>query len=262
MKWSLPAFAINRPITLIMLIVTLLCLGGVAWWLTPIEFLPRVDVPILTCYIPYPNSSPRQVENEVAIPAEGEFMTLSGLERITSYSNSGGCNILMRFAWDTDMSLATGELRDRIERLKLKIPPEIERVFIRRYHSDQQPVLRFALFRDEQQDELVHSARTLLKNRLMRVKGVAEVTVSGRANEEVFVEFDQNALHSLNLGIYQVVSVLQSRNINLSVGQRTDGATRYYVRTVNEYNSPSELREQLLTPTVIRLKDVAAFNVR
>lgn len=262
MKWSLPAFAINRPITLIMLIITLLCLGGVSWWFTPIEFLPRVDVPILTCYIPYPNSSPRQVENEVAIPAEGEFMTLSGLERITTYSDSGGCNILMRFGWETDMSLATAELRDRIERLKLKIPPDIERVFIRRYYSDQEPVLRFALFRDEHQDELVHSVRTLLKNRLMRVPGVAEVTVSGRANEEVFVEFDQNALLSLNLGIYQVVSVLQSRNINLSVGQMVDGATRYYIRTVNEYNTPAELREQLLTPTGIRLKDVAQVTVR
>ncbi len=262
MKFSLPSFAIHRPVTMTMLVITLLGLGAIALHLIPLEFIPRVDVPILTCYIPYPGAAPRQVEKEVAIPAEGEFMTLSGLERITSSCNSGGCHIAMNFDWDANMALATTELRDRIERLKLALPDEIDRVFIRRYYSDRAPIMRFALFREENGDELAHAARTMLKNRLMRVKGVADVEISGREIEEVYVEFDQEQLLSRNLGIYEAVSALQQSSVNVSIGELKDGATKYLVRTQGEYTHPDELKDLILSAGGVRLGDVATVSVR
>ncbi|MCX5771878.1 MAG: efflux RND transporter permease subunit, partial [Candidatus Hydrogenedentes bacterium] len=73
MNWSLPEFAIRRPITTILMIVTLVGLGVIAWSLLPVEFTIRLEYPVLRCMIPYPNASPEQVEKEVAIPAEQEF---------------------------------------------------------------------------------------------------------------------------------------------------------------------------------------------
>lgn len=249
--------AIHKPVTVIMIVVSLIALGLVSLDRLPLEFLMRVDVPILTCYIPYPGALPEQVEREVAIPAEAEFMTLGGLQRISTWSDTNGCNILIRYDWDMKMSMAAADLRDRIERLKLKLPEEVDRIFIRRYSSDMSPVLRFALFRQEDQDALAQWARTVLKNRLMRIKGVADVEVSGREQSEVSVEFDQGALRSRNLGLYDVVQTLQQANVNVSAGQLDEGRHRYFVRIQDEIVEPEQLRNLVVSPAGVRLSEIA-----
>lgn len=258
---SLPAFAIRRPITILMLVVSLLTLGWVAFQRTPIEFLMRFDVPFLWCYIPYPGATPQQVEQEIAVLVEGEFKTLRGLERVTTRSGDGGCNVTLRYRWDTNMQHATAEVRDRIERLKLVLPREVDRIFIRRYSTDQEPILRFALFRDRDEDDLARAARTYLRGRLQRVDGVADVEVSGRELQEVYVDFDQQALSSLHLGLYEVIGALQAASFDVGVGSVVDGNTRHFVRTTGQYQSPEQL-EQLIVGPGVRLKDVATVRVR
>lgn len=261
-RFSLPGFAIRRPVMMCMLLLSVMILGAIAFYKTPLEFIMRVDVPFLWCYIPYPGATPQQVEQEVAVPAEGEFKTLRGLERVTTQSRDGGCNVVLRFGWDADMGLATAELRDRIERLKLTLPQEIDRIFIRRFSTDQEPILRFALFRDHDQDDLARSARTILKSRLLRVEGVADVEVSGREMQEVYVDFNQQALGSLNLGLYDVVGALQAASFDIGVGSLAEGNTKYLIRMSGEYETPAELEELLVAPHGIRLKDVATVRVR
>ena len=262
-QWSLTDVARRRPVTMCMVALTLVGVGIVVWYLTPIQFLPQVDVPMLRCYIPYPGAAPAQVEAEVAIPVEGELKTLQELQRITTYSRGGSCSVSMRFNWDTDMSLASAELRDRIERLKLVLPQEVEHVFIRRYGTSEAfPIIRFALFRDYEQDALARTARTVLKNRLLRVNGVAEVEVSGRENLEVQVQFDQDALRSVNVGIYEVIRRLQGASADVTVGELLDGGRKYFVRMQGEFTTPAELAETIVGPNGLRLKDVAEVYER
>ncbi len=257
MKFSLPSFALKRPITVIMLLLTFLGLGAIAWTRIPVEFIPKLDVPFIGCYIPYPGATPAQVEKEVAIPAEGEFRTISGLKRIITTSDSNGCNVRLNFDWDTDMALATAEVRDRMERLKLVLPPEIDRLWLRRFSSATMPIMMFSLFTDGDQEELTYRARTVLAPRLQRVDGIAEVVVMGLNMPGVSVEFDQDALRTHNLDLYQLISSLQSSSVNVSVGQLLDGQTRHYVRVQDEFTSPAEIGELVVGPNGLRLKEIA-----
>lgn len=258
---SLPRLAIERPVTVAMVLLSCFALGIIAVYKLPLEFLMRVDVPLLSCYIPYPGAFPEQVESEVAKPAEEEFMTLPHLQRISSWSDGNGCSLLLRYNWDTNMSMAAADLRDTIERLKLKLPADVERIFIRRFSSDTAPVLRFALFRDDRQDELAQWARTILKNRLLRINGVADVEVSGRETREVYVEFNQGALQSRGLGLYDVVQSLQQNNVSIGAGQLDEGSHTYFVRIVDELHEPEELAAAVITKDGVRLDQVANVHV-
>jgi len=259
-KWSLPVFAIRRPVTTVLLVVTLVGLGWIAWSRLPIEFTIRLEYPMIRCLIPYPNASPDQVEKEIAIPAEQIFRTIPGIRQIYSSSDSGGCYIMLRFEWETDMSAATADVRDRLERLKLRLPQDVDRVFLRKYSTQDWDIMRVALFRKENQDELGRLARTTVRSRLMRVPGVAEVEISGRDTKSVYVEFDQAALRSVNLPIYQVISTLQTSSINVTLGRLNDGENRYYVRAMGELNAAEQLENLIVGPNNIRLKDVAAVK--
>lgn len=265
MKGNSPtAVAMRRPITVIMLIITVLSLGVIAYTRIPIEFLPKMDFPFIGVFIPYPGATPEQVEKEVAIPAEGEFRTLSNLERITTDSDMDGCFVRMMFTWDADMSVATAEVRDRMERLKLQLPSEIERLFIRRWSANTMPVMAMAVLRESNEEELAHLCKTVLQSRLLRIDGVADVTIFTKSETDVLVQFDQNRLRSSGLSLYDLVSRLQSSSINMSLGELEEGQTKYLVRVLGEFDTPDEIGDLVVGPAGTRLKEVAdvGYNAR
>jgi len=245
-----------------MIVISLLGLGIIAWIRIPLEFAPKLDFPYLGVYVPYAGATPEQVENEIAIPAEGEFRTLSNLQRIVTNSDGNGCWVGMMFDWGTDMSAAASDVRDRMERLKLELPQDVDRLYLRRWSMNAMPVLAVGLFSDEDSSDFANKVQTLLEARLMRIDGVAEVAIFGsRPEKEVLIEFDQNALRSLNLSLYELVSMLQSSNLNFSVGELTEGPTKYLVRISNELRRPEEIA-QLPLGNGLRIEDVAKVGYR
>jgi HAE1 family hydrophobic/amphiphilic exporter-1 len=243
-------------------IVTFIVIGLSSWWQLPLDFM--VDLVPQSCgvYIPYPGATPSQVEEEIAIPAEGLFKSIPGLERIHTQSDSGGCNIWMRFSYNQAPALVSAEVRDRIERLKLVIPQEIEHIYLRRFEPNALPILQLALFRDERQDELAQYARTTLRSRLLRIDGIADVQVSGLDQESVYVHFEQDALIRHRLSIYEVVSALQAQSVNVGVGELTGGRQASYVRALDEFATGHDLENVVISPTGIRLRDVAEVDVQ
>ncbi len=256
-RWSLPVFAVRRPVTVLMITLTCMGLGYVTWSRLPLSFMVDISHPALRVFIPYPGASPEQVEQEVAIPSEGEFKTITGLDRITTHSSSGGCYIWMEFVWDTDMSVVSAEVRDRMERLKLRLPQEIEHLFLRRFGITSIPVMRFAVFRKERSDELAQYARSKLRNRLMRLEGVAEVRISGAAEESISVDFSQDALAAHRLSVYEVLAALRTQSIDLGLGKLGDGENVYHVRAEDEFKQAEDLEAAVVAPSGIRLRDVA-----
>jgi multidrug efflux pump subunit AcrB len=68
----------------------------------------------------------------------------------------------MELEWEADMGLATSEVRDRMERLKLELPRDVERLMLRRFSSNSIPILAFTLYREGDEEELAHRVRTLV----------------------------------------------------------------------------------------------------
>ncbi len=257
MKSGLTDMALKRPITVTMLLLTVLGLGVIAWQRIPLEFIHRMDFPMMSCSIPYPNATPEQVEAEIAVPAEGEFRTLSSLKRITTTSNSDGCNIRLLFDTDTKMSIATSEVRDRMERLRLKLPSGVDNIYLFRFSSQSLPILLIGLGREGDGEELAHRVRTLLQPKLLRVRGVAEVQIFSKPEQEVLIEFDQDALRAHHVAMYEVVAQLQRSSLNITVGEMKDGPTKYYVRALGEFTHPNDISNLPLAQNGLRVRDIA-----
>lgn len=261
MKDSLTSLAMKRPITVMMLVITLMGLGAISVRRMPIEFLPSIDMPFLGCYIPYPGATPAQVEQEIAIPAEGEFRTLPGIRNLYTNSNSGGCYVNINFQSGVDMTQSLAEIRDRIERLRLVLPQEVDRVFLRHFSSDSVPFMQLGLSREGDIEDFTYLVRTALQPKLERLDGVAQVEVQGAREGSILVEFDQNALRRHSLSIYQIIGMLQGSSLNLSIGELIDGDTKYFVRAVGEFTRPEEIAELIVAPG-LQLKDVARVRRR
>jgi len=260
---SLPSIAIRHPIMVLMLTVTVVGVGIIAWFRLPLKFLPDMDFPFVGCFIPYSGATPAQVEKEIAVPAEGEFRTIPNLRRIMTQSSSEGCEIDMMFESGTAMGMASAEVRDRIERLKLVLPEEADRVYVYRHSVNAIPVMALGLFRVGDEAEFVHLVRTVVEPRLSRLDGVAEVKVfASKPDPEVLIEFDQNLLRSHNASLYQIIATLQTSNLNISIGELTDADTKFYVRVTDEFSRPEQLADLVVGANGLRLKEVASVGFR
>ncbi|MFQ5792689.1 MAG: efflux RND transporter permease subunit, partial [Acidobacteriota bacterium] len=62
---GLAGISVRRPIATFMVLVSLLVLGVISFWRLPLAFLPEVDFPGIFITVPYPNSSPSQIEREI-----------------------------------------------------------------------------------------------------------------------------------------------------------------------------------------------------
>ena len=91
---GLPGFAIRRPVTMMMLFMSLIVVGIVAWRGIPLELFPEgLDPPFMHVWLSYSNSSPIENQERVGIPTEELLWTVKGVKTIRTRSTDSGCSI-------------------------------------------------------------------------------------------------------------------------------------------------------------------------
>src|SRR5690606_9142531 len=187
----------------------------------------------------------------VSEPVEEAVGVVKGLRKLKSISRTGQSDVVLEFAWGTDMDQASLEVRDKLETLQL--PFEVEPPVLLRFNPSTEPVLRIALSAAGEGDEirqlteLRRYADDELKRRLESVPGVAAIRVGGGLEDEIQVDLDLQQLARIGLPPGNVIQRLQQENINLSGGRLEQGTQRYLVRTVNQFASVDEIRNMLVT---------------
>lgn len=256
--------AIRRRVTIAMAALTLVLFGLIALRDLQVNLLPDLSYPTLTVRTEYTGAAPAEIEALVSEPVEQAVGVVQDLRRIRSISRTGQSDVVLEFAWGTDMDQASLEVRDKLELLQL--PLEAEPPLLLRFNPGTEPILRLALAASgpaatpEELMALRTYAEETLQRRLEPVEGVAAVRVGGGLEDEVQVLIDQQALARLNLDIRQVVQRLQEENVNVSGGRIEEGSQRYLVRTVNQFASLEQIRDMLVghvDGVPVRLRDVA-----
>ncbi|MCH7910930.1 MAG: efflux RND transporter permease subunit, partial [Candidatus Hydrogenedentes bacterium] len=266
LRWvgrSLPELAMSRPVAVSMLLITLIGLGVIAAQRTAVEFLPPMDLPFLGAFIPYLGATPAQVEQEIAIPAEGQFRTLPNLREMHTNSNTDGCFITLNFEWGTDMTDALAEVRDRMERLRLVLPESADRIFVRHFSLSTIPVMQIGLSREGDHAAFAELVDREVVDKLLRLDGVADVEVFGYDEKMIMIDLDQQSMLAHNVSMYELITKLITANVDAGVGELKDGETKYQVRTLSPVTTVSEYANLNLGPG-LRLSDVAqgAYRAR
>jgi len=264
---SLIELATRRRVTVAMATVTLVLFGFIALFDLKVNLLPDLSYPTLTVRTEYVGAAPAEIETLVSEPIEQAVGVVKNLRKLKSISRTGQSDVVLEFAWGTDMDQASLEVRDKLELLQL--PLEVKPPVLLRFNPSTQPIMRLAIAASGAQatpQELMtlrRYAEETLKRRLEPVPGVAAVKVGGGLEDEVQVLIDQSKLAQLNLDINVVVQRLQQENVNVSGGRIEEGSQRYLVRTVNQFANLQQMRDMLITTlngVPIHLRDVATVE--
>ena len=253
--FSLVEFATRRRVTVAMMTLTLVLFGLIALGSLKVNLLPDLSYPTLTVRTDYTGAAPAEIETLISQPAEEALGVVKGLRKLKSVSRTGQSDVVLEFAWGTDMDQASLDVRDKME--ALQFPLEAEPPVLLRFNPSTQPIMRLALSPKDTDTGAVEEIRRLmelrrfadddLKRKLEPVDGVAAVKVGGGLEDEVQVDIDQRKLAQLGLSLESVVQRLQQENINVSGGRLEEGTQRYLVRTVNQFATVEEIGNMLLT---------------
>ena len=138
---SLPVFAIKRPVTIIVAMVIFLTIGVISLLKLPLEMMPDTSFPGLNVQVPYPSSSPEEVERSITRPLEDVLATVNNLDSYSSTSSSSSSSIQMQFKPGTNMDMASMQIRDKIDQVRDTLPDDIENIRIRRFSMNDRPVV-------------------------------------------------------------------------------------------------------------------------
>jgi HAE1 family hydrophobic/amphiphilic exporter-1 len=252
--FNLVEFSTRRRVTVAMMTLTFVLFGLIALRDLKVNLLPDLSYPTLTVRTDYTGAAPSEIETLVTEPVEEAVGVVKNLRKLTSVSRTGQSDVVLEFAWGTDMDKASLEVRDKMEALQL--PLEAKAPVILRFNPGTEPIMRLALApKDATRDadairrltELRRYADDDLKKKLEPVDGVAAVKVGGGLEDEVQVDIDQQKLAALNIPISTVIDRLKAENVNVSGGRLEEGSQRYLVRTVNQFADVGEIRNMLVT---------------
>jgi len=109
------SFPIYRPVTTIMIFITIIVFGWRSYQNLPINLMPEISYPSLTIRTEFEGAAPEDVEKLVTRPLEEMLSIVSGLVEISSVSSVGLSEITLEFLWNTDMNVAQQDVRDRLD---------------------------------------------------------------------------------------------------------------------------------------------------
>ena len=259
-----PAYlSLKRPVTAVMFYVSLMVMGLIAAFRLPLEQFPDVNVPFIVVDLPYPGSTPQEVERTIARPAEEALATLPGILRLNSVSRDNGATVFIQFSdWDRDIEITASEARDKLDAIRADLPSDFQRYFVLKFSPSDQPLMRVRFASDRDLRSEYFLIQRVFQRRLERLPGVARVDISGAPPPEVEIAIDPTRVAAHNISLNELALKLQAVNFSVSAGSIDAGDRRLRVQPVGEIRDLDELRGLVLDDKGLRLSDIADVRLK
>jgi HAE1 family hydrophobic/amphiphilic exporter-1 len=253
---NLPEFSIKRPVTVIVAMLIFITIGAISILKLPLEMFPDTSFPGLMVYVPYPSSSPEEVERTITRPLEEILSTVNNLKNLRSTSSSSDCRLFVEFDTGTNMDMASMEIRDKIDQVRDRLPDDIERIRIRRWSTSDRPVISFSVSMPGELEQLYFMAENVIQPHLERIEGVANVEIRGLNNKQLTITLKPDLLYTSSINLLDLIDTVSNNNINISAGY-LESDQRYVVRVPGELKYVEQIKELPLNEQGLKIKDVA-----
>jgi multidrug efflux pump len=256
----LPRISIRRPVLTIMMNLALILFGIIALTRLPVRELPDIDPPIVSVTTVYPGANASVVETEVSERLEEELNNIEGIRTISSQSREQVSSITLEFDLSRDIDQCAQDVRDRVSRVRGKLPEFIDEPIVAKQDSDAQPIIwigvNSAVFTPL---ELTQLAEKRIKTRLQTVRGVSGVVIGGEQRYSMRLWLDAQKLAAHQLTVLDVERALQQQNIELPSGRVENLQREMTIQTRGEMKTPEEFNNLILRADgakLVRLRDV------
>jgi HAE1 family hydrophobic/amphiphilic exporter-1 len=257
---TLSDLAIRRPVTMLMVLVSVVVLGLVALARLPLGFMPEYESPETFVHVSYPNATPEQVERLIVRPLEETLGSVKGLRSMWSHCDQDGGMIRLEFEWGHKMDLARAEIKEKVDRVRRDLPDDIGEITVGSgwdAREGEQPILEGRLASKLDLSESYDLLDRRIVKPLERIPGVAQVRLDGVNPKEVRINLRITDLEAHGADVRGVIQRLRNANFDLSLGMIREPQMQYAVRVLGSFSTLEEIENLPLRADGLRLRDVA-----
>ena len=211
---------IRRPVFATVLSLSILLVGLVSYTRLPVREYPKIDEPVVTVDTTYRGASAEIVESQISKPLEDSLAGIEGVDVITSISRQENSQISVRFKLERHPDSAASDVRDRVSRVRNKLPADIDEPVIAKVEADANPIIWIAFSSDQHSAlEVTDFANRIVKPRLQTLPGAADVRVFGERKFAMRIWLDRDRLAAFNLMPQDVEDALRRQNVEVPAGR-------------------------------------------
>ena len=263
-KISITEKILKRPVTAIMMSLLVIGFGIFSLSNLKVTLYPTFNIPVMGISVNYSNVAPDDMLRLVVEPIEAAVMGVEGVESLDSNVRRGGAFMILRLQPGTSIMVTEQKVREAVERIRDQLPSEANEPFIFQFDPDRAPVMQVSVESDVLGlDELRTLSIEFIEPRFERIPGVASAETRGGLTRNIYVDLMPEALARHNLLPSQVVSAINSNNVQQPIGSLVAGRTSYSIRAQSMYRDVNEIAHTIVVAnegTPVRVRDVA--NVR
>ncbi len=253
--------SIRRPVLASMISAALVLFGVIGYTRLSVRELPDIDPPIISVSTTLPGANAQVVETAVTDVLEEELSTIQGLRTLSSSSSEENSQIILEFNLDRPVDIAAQDVRDKVSRVRGRLPVDVLEPVIAKQQADAQPFFWLALSSPNYDlMQLSDVADRLVKARLQSLAGVGSAGVYGERRFAMRVWVQPDQLSARGLTVQDVESAITARNVEIPAGRIESTRREFSVRSLGELKNPREFGELVVTSQggqVVKLKDVA-----
>ena len=141
---KLSEISIRRPVFATVLSLLVVLIGAVSFNKLPVREYPKIDEPIVTVETRYAGASSEVIESQVTKILEDSISGIEGVDVVTSISRQEQSQITVRFRLERDADSAAADVRDKVSRVRARLPVSIDEPVIAKVEADAFPVIWLA----------------------------------------------------------------------------------------------------------------------
>ncbi|MDH3428330.1 MAG: efflux RND transporter permease subunit, partial [Gemmatimonadota bacterium] len=257
--------SIQRPVLTTMVATALVLFGAISFTRLSVRELPDVDPPVVSVSTFLRGANPRVMETTVTDVLEEELSTIPGVRTISSSSAEQSSNITLEFTLDRDLEVAAQDVRDKVSRVRGRLPAQIEEPVVTKQDADAQPFFWMALTADNYSLlQLSDIADRIVKQRLQSVDGVGRAQVFGEKRYSMRVWLSPSAMASRGITVQEVQTAILTRNVEIPAGRIESVQREFSVRSMGELKTPEEFENIVVAAQgtqLVRLGDIARVEL-
>jgi HAE1 family hydrophobic/amphiphilic exporter-1 len=256
---KLAEICIRRPVFAAMIILALVVIGTESYFKLGIDRFPAMDVPTVSVMMSLPGASPEEAESSLAQLIEESVNTVDGIEQLRSVSSQGRAMVMATFKLDRDIDDAAQDVRDRVQSILRQMPPGTDPPVVRKFDSERQGILSFALSSQRSIRELTELADKVVKPQLERSTGVGEIGIYGGRSRAINIWIDADRLAAYRIPITQVRQALARQNSDVPGGNVDAGRRELVLRTMGRVIDPQDFNNLVIASangSPVRIRDL------
>lgn len=255
---------INRPVTTLMGIMIVLLVGILAYNSLELAYMPSTDAPMAVVSTSYSGAGPEEIEDLITKPIEETVATLTGVDSISSTSSTGSSMVMIEFVDGTDIDVATQDLRDKLDRVKGRLPDDADDPTIMKMDMNAESIAVGVTSTKYDTNDLYTYCDENISSEFEKIQDISSVDIMGGANDVVEITLDRNKMNNYGITVNTIRQVLSSENSNTPAGTVYQGSTELQLRAVGEFESLNDIKDMVISTSggnIVHVSDVADVQI-